>query len=325
MSRLEQIIEFLRGVQAVSDKIDIRSSYPPDTERMSVRVGDDCAAIPVDGGYLLLAAEGMLPRFVAGDPWFAGYSAVMVNVSDVCAMGGRPLAVVDVIWSPDHDRSRPLWDGMLTAAGDYGVPIVGGHTTITPDDEDAYLSVSILGRATTLLTSFDARPGDDLLMVVDLDGDYRGDKPFWNASVGKPPSELQAKIALLPQLAERRWCHTAKDISNGGIVGTLIMLLDSSEVGATLDLGALPMPPAANLEGWLISFPSFGYLLTAPPHHRNQVIALFEQAGLVCAVVGAITTQPRLELQLGDKRGVFWELSKGHCQVNANSAGRPPR
>lgn len=310
MSRLEQVVGFLRGVQAVADKIDIRRTYPPDSEHLSVRVGDDCAAIPVDDGYLLLAAEGMLRSFVAADPWFAGYSAVMVNVSDVCAMGGRPLAVVDVIWSPEHDRSRPLWDGMSTAARDYGVPIVGGHTTITPGDEEAYLSVSILGRATTLLTSFDARPGDDLLMVVDLDGAYRGDKPFWNASVGKPPSELQAKIALLPQLAERRWCHTAKDISNGGIIGTLIMLLDCSEVGAALDLGSLPMPAEVDLEKWLISFPSFGYLLTANREHRGSLIQFFERARLACALVGVITAEPALELRLGDERRVFWEIPK---------------
>ena len=56
----------------------------------AVPVGDDCAAIPDGDGYLLFAIEGFMNEFVAGDPWFAGWCGVMVNISDVAAMGGRP-------------------------------------------------------------------------------------------------------------------------------------------------------------------------------------------------------------------------------------------
>jgi hypothetical protein len=41
----------------------------------------------------------------------------------------------------------------------------------------------VLGKARKLITSFEARPNDDLLMAVDLRGSYRREKPFWNASV----------------------------------------------------------------------------------------------------------------------------------------------
>lgn len=301
---------------SVTDKIAIRDAYAPalGSAEGVARLGDDCAAIDDGtGGYLLLAAEGMLRAFVDDDPWFAGYSAIMVNVSDVCAMGGRPIAVVNVLWTPSHDASRPLWDGMVAGAGDYGVPIVGGHTTVTHEYSPVYLSVSIAGRARSLLTSFDAQPGDDLLMVVDLDGAYRGDKPFWNASVGRAPEDLQANIGLLPQLAEGGLCHAAKDISNGGIVGTLIMLLDTSNVGARLDLGSLPIPPYVDLERWLVSFPSFGYLLAAPREHRGQIAALFESRGVVCEVVGEVTAARVLQLQIGSEQRLFWEAPEGHA------------
>ena len=56
--------------------------------------GDDCALIPDGSGYKLLAIEGFINRFVAEDPWFAGWCGVMVNLSDIAAMGGRPLAEI---------------------------------------------------------------------------------------------------------------------------------------------------------------------------------------------------------------------------------------
>ena len=66
----------------------------------AVPVGDDCAAIPDGhGGYLLFAIEGLVEDFIERMPWFAGYAGVMVNVSDIYAMGGRPTAVVDALWS----------------------------------------------------------------------------------------------------------------------------------------------------------------------------------------------------------------------------------
>ena len=243
MARLGRIVEELADSLAIQDKIQIHKAFSPalTVTADGVPLGDDCAAIPeADGTYLLVAAEGLLDSFVRDDPWFAGYCAVMVNVSDICAMGGRPTAIVDVMWAPDHERTVAVWEGMRRAARDYGVPIVGGHTTLTRQDSSVHLAASIVGRAKRLMTSFDAKSGDALLLAVDLDGSYRRDKPFWNCSVGADPKRLRSLIALLPEIAEKGWCRTAKDVSNGGIVGTLIMLLECSEVGARLDLSSVP-------------------------------------------------------------------------------------
>jgi hypothetical protein len=239
---LARLVDFLANHPSVADKATIHHAYAPAAALSgNIRVGDDCAAIPDGDGWLLFAAEGMLASFVASDPWFAGYSAVMVNLSDVAAMGGRPLAIVDVLWTPGVDRSTSIWEGITAASRAYGVPVVGGHTTVHQSDA-AFLAAAVLGKARKLITSFDAHPGDDLLVAVDLSGNWRGDKPFWNASVGAPAERLQADLALLPQLAENGWCGAGKDISNGGIVGTLAMLLECSRVGAELWLDQLPRP-----------------------------------------------------------------------------------
>src|SRR5260221_14453590 len=123
----------------------------------------------------------MLDSFVAIDPWFDGYSAVMVNLSNVAAMGRRPLAIVDVLWTPNLPESANIWDGMAAASRAGDVPIVGGHTTVTGTGS-VFLAAAVLGRARKLVTSFDARPADDLFLVVGLGGGYRGEKPVWDAS-----------------------------------------------------------------------------------------------------------------------------------------------
>jgi AIR synthase-related protein len=304
---LERVIAFLASNAAVAEKISIRRAYAPALGQAgSIRLGDDCAAVPDGEGFLLLAAEGMLPSFVADDPWFAGYSAVMVNISDVAAMGGKALAIVDVLWTPRDASAEAIWDGMNAAARAYGVPIVGGHTTPSMAGS-AYLAAAVMGRAERLITSFDAAPGDDLLMAVDLRGAYRAGKPFWNASTDAPQERLRGDLEVLPEIASHGACRAGKDISNGGIAGTLAMLLECSKVGAELWLDRLPRPAGAELERWLISFPSYGYLLSVAPERTAEVAAAFEARGIACETVGRITANRSLVLTLGAGRRIFLE------------------
>jgi AIR synthase-related protein len=302
---LARLIRFLSTRPAVAEKATIQTAYAPAVALAGqIRVGDDCAAIPDGDEFLLFAAEGMRESFVVADPWFAGYSAVMVNLSDVAAMGGWPLAIVDVLWTPGLERSAEIWEGMSAASRAYGVPIVGGHTTVTKSDS-SFLAAAVLGKAKHLLTSFDAQPGEDLLMAVDLRGSWRRDKPFWNASVAAPAERLRGDLALLPELAAKGWCRAGKDISNGGIVGTLAMLLECSGVGAELWLDQLPQPPDVDLERWLIAFPSFGYLLSVAPENTASTVAHFAAREVACSVVGCVTASPSLVLGYGTERAPF--------------------
>ena len=201
---LTELVAVLQSSLSILHKQDIQTAaetlgqYAQGSSE-PIRIGDDCAAIADGDGYLLLAAEGIWPQLVRQDPWFAGWCSVMVNVSDVAAMGGVPIAVVDAVWSTSVEESEPLWAGMKAAAQAYGVPIVGGHTNC--HSPYAGLAVSILGRARRLITSFDARPGDVLVMVVNMAGEYYGDYPFWNAARSEEhTSELQSPMYLVCRL-----------------------------------------------------------------------------------------------------------------------------
>ncbi len=274
-----------------------------------VPVGDDCAAIPDGDGWQLLAIEGFIPEFVERDPWFAGWCGVMVNVSDIYAMGGRPLAVVDAVWARDTERLQPLLAGMAAASAAYGVPVVGGHSNLRGSGEN--LAVSILGRARRLLSSFDARPGDMLLCAVDLRGAYREPFPHWNCAVGTDPARLRGDLELLPSLAEDGLCAAAKDISQAGLIGTAMMLLECSGVGATINLDTIPCPPGADPQRWLLSaFPSYGFILSVPPRHADAVIARFRGRDLACAAIGRCDDSRRLVMEGDGSHALAWDFRR---------------
>lgn len=274
----------------------------------SVPVGDDCAAIPDGDGHLLFAIEGFVNDFVAAEPWFAGWCGVMVNVSDIAAMGGRPLAVVDALWSAGPERAQPLLEGMAAAAAAYGVPLVGGHTNTRCDREQ--LAVAILGRAKRLLTSFDARPGDELLAAIDLRGRYHEPHPYWDAASTAPAERLRGDIELLPRIAEAGECVAAKDISMAGLLGTALMLLECSAVGATIDLDAIPRPPGVALARWLASFPSYGYLLAVAPAQVTAVRRRFAERDIACTSIGRIEAGTRVLLHQGDEQALLWDFAE---------------
>tara|TARA_R110000851_G_scaffold4780_1_gene19807 strand:- start:1480 stop:2508 length:1029 start_codon:yes stop_codon:yes gene_type:complete len=277
----------------------------------AVAVGDDCAAIaePHGQGHLLLAIEGFIPAFVARDPWFAGWCGVMVNVSDIYAMGGRPLAIVNALWSRSGAATQALLDGMRAAAQCYQVPVVGGHSNLRCDG--AQLAVAILGRAKRLLSSFDAQPGDVLMAAIDLRGAYRAPFAHWNCTTGVDPERLRGDLERLPMLAEQGLCRSAKDISQAGVLGTVLMLLECSGVGAELDVAAVPHPDGVDPLRWLTAtFPSFGYVLAVAPEHRALVAQGFADRGIACAAIGRCDDTRQLVLRQGAGSRTAWDFAR---------------
>ncbi len=307
---LWELCERLRGAKGMQHKGDIAIAYRGlGSGEVPCRVGDDCAAIldPDGSGYTLFAIEGLLDEFVHSEPWFAGYCGVMVNLSDVAAMGGRATAVVDALWTAGHERAEPIWSGLREASHKYGVPIVGGHTNARSDGDR--LAVAVLGRAKRLMTSFDARPGDVLLAAIDLRGEYFGPYGYWNCSTSAPPERLRGDLEILPLVAEDGLCAAAKDISMGGVLGTLLMLLECSGIGATVALERVPRAPGAELERWLGSFPSFGYLLAVSPQNVEAVSRRFRARGIACDAIGTCTESREVRVSLGEEERLFWDLA----------------
>ncbi len=308
---LSQLLDHVKQNMGINHKLDIQkisqflsqaypNSYHPN--------GDDTAAIKTGNGFDLFAGEGFLSAFVEKDPWFAGWCGVMVNVSDITAMGGRPTAIINTYWGKDNDTTQQIFQGMVDASQAFQVPIVGGHTNLQSDKPT--LGVSIIGKANRLLSSFSATPEQALIAVVDCRGAYRAPFLNWNAATTAPPERLRNDISLLPFIAENHLADACKDISQAGILGTTVMLLESSQVGAKIDLTKIPKPEEIPWEKWLCSFPSFGYLLTTPKNKVDDLLRVFSQRSISASQIGHITEEKKLIVKHTNSEEIFWDIEK---------------
>ena len=316
MSLLQALVKTVRESKGVAHKKDIAVGMGALANgqpcQSSSLVGDDCAVLKsADGSYLLFAIEGFMNEFVQDDPWFAGYCGVMVNVSDIAAMGGRATAVVDAVWTPDELQLKQILQGMAVASARYKVPIVGGHTNARNDRNQ--LAVSILGSATAVLSSFDAKPGDVLMSVIDLRGHYRGAGNNWDASTEAPAERLQADLELLPHVAESGLAAACKDISMAGPLGTTLMLLECSGCGAEIVPEDFPRPEGVSVERWMQTFPSFGFVFSVPPAQVELMKQLFGNRDLLCQAVGRVIEGSAVwlsnESEHEAERELLWDFS----------------
>jgi len=315
MNSLAILIDTLRSTPAMLSKQAIRqpAAVMGSTEQALTREqlyalpGDDTAAIVCGNHFQLLAIEGMLPAFVEAAPWFAGWSAVMANVSDITAMGGRATAVVNAYWHHDNAAAQQILAGIRAACEAYGLLLAGGHTSLTRGNPTA-LAVAITGTAQHLLSTLHVAPGQVIAMAVDLEGAWHADSTYWKAFEGVPAERLRSKLDVLPRLADARLLHAAKDISNAGVLGSLLMLLETTGCGASVDLAALPCPPDADLVRWLQVFPSYGFLMTLDEGDWDQVQTAFAFEGLRCERIGAVDASGAMTVRHGEQRGLFWNL-----------------
>ena len=106
--------------------------------------GEDAAVIRHNAEDALLRDSGIWSKLMEADPFWAGYCAVLVNVHDIAAMGGRPVAMVDILSVTNNLTRDEVTRGMVAASAQFGVPIVGGH--LHPDTPYNVVDVAILGR-----------------------------------------------------------------------------------------------------------------------------------------------------------------------------------
>jgi selenophosphate synthetase-related protein len=302
MTSLDQLAATIRASPALRAKRDLallrRLGAPLD--------GDDGAAVAHGGEYLIVCGEAIHPAFVRENPHAAGAAAVVTNASDIRAMGGRPLALVDMLISPDRAHAEAVLDGIAWAAGLLGVEVVGGHLTL---GHEPALSASCTGIARRPLRSVNARPGDELLAAFCIEGRYAGSASYFFSSLrDRAPDRLRDDGEALVDVAESRAAHAARDVSMPGVAGSLLQLLEIAGCGATLNVESVPRPRDVPLERWLLTFPSFGFLLVAPPGAAAEAAEPFLRRGLACARCGQLDDTGVLRLAADEQTTALWDL-----------------
>ena len=287
--------------------------------RTVLGVGDDCALLAPTPGLQLAVSSDMLVEgrhFLPGaDPFALGHKSLAVNLSDLAAMGAAPLGFTLALALPG---AVPAWldgfsRGLFALADAHGCELVGGDTTKGPLN----ICITIFGELApgTALRRDAARCGDDIWISGTL-GDARLALADALGELTLPDTDRQMaaprlhtptpRVALGRLLAEGRLAHAALDISDG-LVGDLGHILAASNVGAVLDVDALPAGPvlarqprelrrrftAAGGDDYELCF-------TAPAANRDAILAAGAQSGTPVTRVGRIEAEPGLRLADAD-------------------------
>jgi len=283
--------------------------------RATLGIGDDCALLSPTPGRQIAISSDMLVEgrhfFAGADACMLGHKALAVNLSDLAAMGARPLAFTLALALPQADAQwlEGFSRGLFALADEHGCELIGGDTTKGPLN----ICITVFGEIEPghALRRTAAQPGDDIWISGTL-GDARLALAGYLQELAlDPQAQAQAaprmhmptpRVALGLALAAAPIAHAALDISDG-LVGDLGHILAASNVGATLGADALPAGPALAQQERALRrrFTAAGgddyeLCFTAPPARRDAVLAAAAQAATPVTRVGTIDTTPGLRL-----------------------------
>ncbi len=315
---LNALIDSIRSYDGITRKNFIRGATRilDDTYNIAGRTvlgfGDDASAIDIGNDTLLLmAADGMWGKLMEGDPRWAGYCSVLVNVNDIAAMGGVPMGMTNVISINNEEICNEIMIGIKEGVEKFGVPMVGGH--LHPDTPYTALDVSITGIVGKgdVITSCGAKVGDSVIIAIDLDGRQHPSFPLnWDTTTHKTPEMVQLQILVMNLIAKKHLLTAGKDISNPGILGTLGMLLETSEVGATIELEKIPRNSNVKWEDWLKIYPGSGFVLTAEEGNVEDCIKMLEEVDITSQVAGRIIEEKKLYLTHYNQKKVVFDFNQ---------------
>lgn len=279
--------------------------------------GDDASAIDIgDNQVVLLAADGIWGDLMNVDPYWAGYCAVLVNVNDIAAMGGKPIAMVNIMAVNNDEIYEDILSGIVDGCRKFNVPMVGGH--LHPDAEYNSLDVAIAGIASknSLITSSGAKVGDKVLVAIDTDGrQYPGIPLNWDTTYEKDAKLVQDQIKIMQKIAEEHLPSAGKDISNPGTLGTLEMLLEASGVGASVELEKIPRNEDVDWDMWLRAYPGAAFVMTAPEENAQAIIDALSPYSFEVAVIGDVIEEKKLYLSSGDEKLVLFDQNSNPVLV----------
>ncbi|MDE7069560.1 MAG: thiamine-phosphate kinase [Alistipes sp.] len=281
-------------------------------------IGDDCTALPLGDGSSLVFTTDLLAENIhflrsATSPRELGGKALAVNLSDVAAMGARPVATLLSLAIP---RDLPdgwieaFMEGYRTLSEQHAVGLVGGDTTAS--DSGLVINVTAIGRVADrcIKRRSDALPGDLIAVGGPLGESGAGLQDILAGRCDTPLARIHRNPQ--PQVEEGIWLgrrpevHAMMDISDG-IASDLRHILDRSGVGAQIDIESIPTSVAVEtaVSGGEDYKLLFTFAAEAADTLARDYATRFDEG---FHVIGRITPGDRLEWLLdGVPRQVDWQ------------------
>jgi selenide,water dikinase len=184
------------------------------------------------------------------DPYTFGQIAAANSLSDVYAMGGRPLCAMNVVCFPAQKMDLQILRDILRGGADKireaGAVVAGGHSIDDPEVKYG-LAVTGLVHPDRILTNTGARPGDRLVLTKPLGTGIVATALKGGIAGFEAVEGILASMARLNREAvlamESLDVHACTDVTGFGLVGHLAEMVADSEVGAVVYASSLPMFP----------------------------------------------------------------------------------
>lgn len=269
---------------------------------------DDAGWFKVGDEYVVVSCDGIAEELIREDPFLAGFYSVLVSVNDVVAKGARPIGYAGIISSSSFSTRISIVKGLRKALRLYDLALLKMHTH--PDTTYDAVDGCVVGKARKVIPSSTAKPDQDIIVAIDLNGSRRlkGWVYCFDTAYDKSPEQVKKLIDGMVLVAEKDLVSASRDISAPGILGSLAMLCESSNIGAFVDLNSIPIPSEVDLELWLKTYPSFGFILTSD--RSQECIQVLKDHGYATSVIGKTTSNKKVIVKLNVSKEVFIDLNR---------------
>ena len=297
----------------------LKRQWPTSSPLVLKGIGDDAAVLKtVPGQHLLLSTD----TFIEGihfDLAFqtlrdVGFRAGAANLSDIAAMGGRPMCLLVSIAVPAHvpaQHIRAIYRGIMDACDSSRVELVGGDTSSSPGN--IFLNLTIIGAipSNRALTRSGAKVGDRLYVTGTLGDARAGLHILQTRARRRQKSRLSViekflirrhlrptpRLGIGQALATRGVAHAAIDLSDG-LSGDVGHICENSQVGIEIRANALPLSPQLHAFARSNHLDPFAFALSggedyellfaAGAKHHETVLNLSRRTGVPIAWIGEI-------------------------------------
>ncbi len=326
------------GEFGLIERIKKKCNESPVSEKIANRIvlgiDDDASITEPSTGMMQLTASDLLIEGVHFDLTYTsmkhlGWKLMVVNLSDIAAMGGVPTHAIISIALPAKisvEMVEELYDGILQAAQTYTCAIIGGDTSTSLGN--TVVSATITGEAPVkfIKRRNGAKPGDKICVTGNLGLSHAGLKILLREKQrfieSQAPDGFQSQLQeysfavskhLAPKArfdistiaAQQEWVHSLIDISDG-LVADVRHICNQSGTGALLYANTIPMDPLVgkiagefnenDLDYALFGGEEYELLFTIDPDYEEEVLRIMPGVSIIGEITkekGSVSLQQR--------------------------------